>query len=65
MTHQSPLDYFEKVIPVMRQTRDILLPEWGKAKAIHQKDDSPLNVVTKLDIQIEEVFFQFEHNCDA
>lgn len=38
----------------MRQTKDLLLPGFGQSAIIKQKDDSAVNVVTKLDLQVEE-----------
>ncbi|TSC86554.1 MAG: myo-inositol-1(or 4)-monophosphatase [Parcubacteria group bacterium Gr01-1014_8] len=46
--------YSESVLPVMRAIRDMLLPEWGVAKAVHQKTASSWSVVTALDIEIEK-----------
>lgn len=37
----------------MRDTRDMLLSHWGKAKAVDQKTDSAWSVVTQLDIDVE------------
>ena len=48
------MDYKDKVLPIMRETRKILLPHWGKAKILYQKNASAVNVVTKLDIEIEK-----------
>lgn len=42
-----------KVIPLFRRIRGRLLPHWGKAEIIGQKDASACNVVTKLDIEVE------------
>jgi fructose-1,6-bisphosphatase/inositol monophosphatase family enzyme len=43
----------ETVLPIMKKTRDMLLPYWGKIESIRQKDESPHNVVTKFDEEIE------------
>lgn len=45
--------YTDTVVPVMRETRDMLLSNWGKAKAVNQKTDSAWSVVTQLDIDVE------------
>lgn len=44
----------ELVLPIVRKTRDISLPYWGKAESIKQKSDSPHDAVTKLDGEIEQ-----------
>ncbi|MFZ5390875.1 MAG: inositol monophosphatase family protein [Patescibacteria group bacterium] len=48
------MNYSNKVIPVLRQVKDLLLPGFGQAAIINQKDNSAVNVVTKLDLQVEE-----------
>ena len=47
------MQYSDTVLPVMRETRDMLLSHWGKAKAVNQKTDSAWSVVTQLDIDVE------------
>ncbi len=43
----------QKVLPIIRSTRDITLPFWGKVEIAAQKDSSPHNVVTELDRKVE------------
>ncbi|MFA5131897.1 MAG: inositol monophosphatase [Candidatus Paceibacterota bacterium] len=43
----------EKVLPIIRSTRSITLPFYGKVEVIAQKDESPHNVVTQLDHDVE------------
>lgn len=44
----------EKVLPIIRLTRNITLPLYGKVEVIAQKDESPHNVVTKVDHDVEQ-----------
>lgn len=44
----------EKILPIIRSTRNITLPFYGKVEVIAQKDESPYNVVTKVDHEIEK-----------
>jgi myo-inositol-1(or 4)-monophosphatase len=48
-------NYAEKILPIMRRVRPLVLPHWGTAQTIHQKDDSAVNVVTQLDLDVEEM----------
>lgn len=43
----------ELVLPIIRETRDILLPQWGKAEVVDQKSNEASDVVTALDRVIE------------
>jgi len=46
----------EEVIRMVRGTRAMLLPQWGRIEATRYKDDSPSNVVTELDEKIERYY---------
>ncbi len=46
----------EQVIRMVRGTRAMLLPHWGKIEATKQKDSSAANVVTELDEEIERYY---------
>ena len=43
----------ETVLPIIKKTRDITLPHFGKAKIIAMKSSSPHDAVTKLDNEVE------------
>ena len=43
----------EQILPVIRSTRSITFPLYGKAEIMNQKDESPHNVVTRLDHDVE------------
>ncbi len=44
----------EKVLPIIRSTRDITLPFYGKAESIAEKDGGTLDIVTELDRKVEK-----------
>ncbi len=44
----------EKILPIIRSTRDITLPLYGKVEVLAQKDEIPHNVVTKVDHEVEQ-----------
>ena len=46
--------YSEKVIPIIKEAGKNLLPFYGQAEVLRQKDDSPCNVVTELDLKTEK-----------
>lgn len=48
------MTYQDIVLPILRQNRELLLSGWGTAAVTHQKDESAVNVVTELDIAVEE-----------
>lgn len=48
------MNYHKKVLPIIRQVRKILMPHYGIAKTIHQKEAEASSIVTKLDIKVEE-----------
>jgi myo-inositol-1(or 4)-monophosphatase len=48
-------DYSQTVLPLLRELRPILLPQWGQAKVIDQKGPSAVNIVTELDIEVEQL----------
>ena len=43
----------EKVIQILRATRKIFLPQWGNIGVAYQKDQSAHNIVTEMDIRVE------------
>lgn len=43
----------QKVIKILRKTKKLLLSQWGKADVICQKDESCHNIVTEMDVKIE------------
>jgi len=45
--------FTEKVLKIIRSTRDITLHHYGRVEVITQKDESPHNVVTRLDQEVE------------
>jgi len=45
----------EKVLQILRATRNILLPQWGKINIAYQKDRSSHNIVTEMDIRVENL----------
>jgi myo-inositol-1(or 4)-monophosphatase len=47
------MTYHERVLPVMKDTRDMLRKDWGVARAVNQKSDSAWSVVTQLDLDVE------------
>lgn len=44
----------DKILPIIRSTRSITLPLYGKVEVLAQKDESPHNVVTKVDREVEQ-----------
>jgi myo-inositol-1(or 4)-monophosphatase len=48
------MNYKDKVLPIIRETREMLLSQWGKAEIIAHKDESAVNVVTELDNKVEK-----------
>lgn len=48
------MDYSKKVLPIVKKVRKILLPHYGFAKAIDQKEAEASSVVTELDIKVEK-----------
>lgn len=47
------MNYSTKVLPILRKTRSMLWPHFGKAKIIKQKSSSAVTIVTQLDKDIE------------
>jgi len=43
----------ESVLPIIRRTREMLLPHYGSAEEVARKGTSAHNVVTALDIEVE------------
>lgn len=48
------MNYIETVGPRMHELRELMLSNWGKAEAIHQKTDSAWSIVTAIDIEVEK-----------
>ena len=44
----------EKVLPIIRSTREITLPFYGKAESVAEKNGGTLDIVTKLDRDVEQ-----------
>lgn len=49
------MNYSEKVIPILRQLRPVVLPHWGSAEVIGKKSDSATDVVTEVDVEVEKI----------
>ncbi|HYE22016.1 MAG TPA: inositol monophosphatase family protein [Verrucomicrobiae bacterium] len=47
------MDYKDTVLPILRESREMLLSQWGTAEVVAQKDESAVNVVTELDKKVE------------
>jgi len=47
------MDYENKVLPILKKTRNILISNWGVAEIVGQKNDSIVSIVTKTDIDVE------------
>lgn len=45
----------KEIIKILRGTRKILLSQWGKIGIINQKDESACNIVTEMDIKVENL----------
>jgi len=45
--------YAGTVLPILRDSRERLMEEWGLAEVLEYKDESAASAVTKLDIEIE------------
>lgn len=48
------MSYKNKVLPIIREVREILLPEWGTAKVINKKTKLASDEVTVLDQKVEK-----------
>ncbi len=48
------MKYIETVGPRMRELRELMVSNWGKAEAINQKTDSAWSIVTAIDIEVEK-----------
>lgn len=48
------MQYSEKVEPVIRQVRDVLMPFYGNVSRTANKSDDAFDIVTELDIKAEE-----------
>jgi myo-inositol-1(or 4)-monophosphatase len=49
------MNYKNKILPIIRQTRAISLSKYGVDKIIRQKGQSQVDVVTEVDIKIEKL----------
>lgn len=47
------MNYKEKVLPILRETREVLLSGFGVAQPVNQKTDSAADVVTEIDTTVE------------
>ena len=47
-------DRVQDVAAIMRRTRALLMPYYGKVEAVHEKGRGSMDFVTKLDLEIEE-----------
>jgi myo-inositol-1(or 4)-monophosphatase len=47
-------NFADAILPIIRSTRSISLPHWGIAEVASQKSESATDVVTRLDLEIEE-----------
>jgi myo-inositol-1(or 4)-monophosphatase len=52
---ETHMDYFKEVDPIMRELRPLLLKHWGTIDVHHTKSESATDVVTELDIEIEQI----------
>ncbi len=50
----NAMSYREQILPVMRGMRELLLSGWGTAGITQHKGDSPVNIVTEVDTQVEK-----------
>ena len=48
------MSYKDAVLPIVREVREILLPEWGTAEIIDKKTEVSSDVVTALDAKVEK-----------
>jgi len=48
------MSYKEKVLPIIRQVREFVLPSWGVASIVNEKSIHPADVVTEIDTKVEE-----------
>ena len=48
------MSYKDTVIPIVRELRKILLPEWGKAEIIDKKTERATDILTLLDQKVEK-----------
>lgn len=47
------MNYSQTVLPILRETRPLLLPHWGTAEVINQKGAASFTIVTQLDLDVE------------
>ncbi len=48
------MNHIETVGPLMRELRELMVSNWGKAVAVNQKTDSAWSIVTAIDIEVEK-----------
>lgn len=48
------MKYSPRVLPLLRDAREFLMSKWGTAEITHQKEGSPVNIVTAVDVQVEQ-----------
>ena len=46
-------EYTEIVLPMVRKTREMLLPHYGNVSEVNRKGDGAVSAVTRLDLEIE------------
>ena len=49
------MNYQDRVLPILRETRSLLMSGWGNAAVTHQKTESAVSVTTKLDVELEQI----------
>ncbi len=59
------MGYTEKVLPILREVRSLLLPYYGNAGSVVYKSASPADVVTELDVRAEEFMKERLHTLDS
>lgn len=58
------LPHYQAVVPVIRDAGDILRQSFGSVEAVAQKSDSPADVVTEIDRQVEQMIAERLHDLD-
>jgi myo-inositol-1(or 4)-monophosphatase len=48
------MEKYSDILKIVRSTRDITLPSWGRVEVLNQKDDSAASVVTAIDQEVEQ-----------
>lgn len=47
-------EYAGIVLPIVRKTRDMLLPHYGNIEEEARKEEHPASAVTRLDLEVEK-----------